>query len=52
MGDTLEKVCENTILNRKCNYKKWLRDQNYEHMQGKEHQLKGKLFLEVILHVY
>ena len=31
MGETLEKICENAILNHKCNYKKWLCDQNYEH---------------------
>ena len=43
IGETLEKVCENAIiLNHKRNYKKWLREQ----------QLKGKLLLEVIWHVY
>ena len=50
MGETFEKVCENAILNHNCNYKKWLRDQNYEHR--KEHKLKGKLLLDVIWCVY
>ena len=31
IGKALEKLRENTILNHKRKYKKWLRDKNYAH---------------------
>ena len=36
IGEDLERVSTNTILNHECKYKQWLRDQNYAHMQGQK----------------
>ena len=46
IGEALEKVCANAILNHKRKSKKRLRDRNYAH-RGRSTQPKGKLLLEV-----